>query len=145
MNYPALALASLAVLSVASCVQEKVTDGPTVPAADAGSPLPSPAVMSAKAAPAAPEPGESQRVGGDTSASVTGADGNYRAGPCSIDTPLPQGYPAPTPPGAIEIKTYPGASHAFCDETRPAGYQAEATAQAWDATVAFLKSSFQGT
>ncbi len=45
----------------------------------------------------------------------------------------------------IEIKTYPEASHAFCDETRPAGYQAEATAQAWDATVAFLKSSFQGT
>lgn len=45
----------------------------------------------------------------------------------------------------IEIKTYPGTSHAFCDETRPAGYNATATAQAWDTTVAFLKTSFQGT
>ena len=45
----------------------------------------------------------------------------------------------------IEIKTYQGTVHAFCDETRPAGYHAEASAQAWDATVAFLKTSFQGT
>jgi carboxymethylenebutenolidase len=45
----------------------------------------------------------------------------------------------------IEIKTYPGASHAFCDETRPAVYNATAAAQAWEATVAFLKTSFQGT
>ena len=45
----------------------------------------------------------------------------------------------------IEIKTYPGAAHAFCDETRPAGYDAAASAQAWEATVAFLKTSFQGT
>lgn len=45
----------------------------------------------------------------------------------------------------IEIKTYPGASHAFCDETHPAGYNATTAAQAWEATVAFLKTSFQGT
>ncbi len=45
----------------------------------------------------------------------------------------------------IEIKTYPGTTHAFCDETRQAGHNAEATAQAWDATVAFLKTCFQGT
>mgnify|MGYP001379734342 FL=1 len=44
----------------------------------------------------------------------------------------------------IEIKTYPGTSHAFCNETRPAGYDADATAQAWEATVAFLKTCFQG-
>ncbi|MDR4476569.1 MAG: dienelactone hydrolase family protein [Nitrospira sp.] len=44
----------------------------------------------------------------------------------------------------IEIKTYPGTAHAFCDETRQGCYNAEATAQAWDATVAFLKASFQG-
>ena len=45
----------------------------------------------------------------------------------------------------IEIKTYPGTTHAFCDETRPAEHNAEATAHAWDATVAFLKNCFQGT
>ena len=45
----------------------------------------------------------------------------------------------------IEIKTYPAAAHAFCDDTRPAGYDAASAAQAWDATVAFLKTSFQGT
>ena len=45
----------------------------------------------------------------------------------------------------IEIKTYPGASHAFCDETRPASYHKPASAQSWDATVAFLKTAFQGT
>jgi carboxymethylenebutenolidase len=45
----------------------------------------------------------------------------------------------------IEIKTYAGASHAFCDETRPASYHETASAQSWDATVAFLKTAFQGT
>lgn len=54
-----------------------------------------------------PAPGQSVRVGGDLSTSITGASGDYRSGPCRIDTPLPQGYPAPTPPGAIDLKTYP--------------------------------------
>lgn len=54
-----------------------------------------------------PAPGESIRVGGDMSIKVQGRDGDYRAGPCRIDTPLPEGYPLPTPPGAIEIKSYP--------------------------------------
>lgn len=40
-------------------------------------------------------------------AKVTGKDGAFRSGVCSIDTPLPAGYPMPTPPGAIEIKSYP--------------------------------------
>ncbi len=44
----------------------------------------------------------------------------------------------------IEVRTYPGTGHAFCDETRQGGYNAEATTQAWEATVAFLKASFQG-
>lgn len=38
---------------------------------------------------------------------VEGRDGDFRAGPCRIDTPLPEGYPRPTPPGAIELKSYP--------------------------------------
>lgn len=35
------------------------------------------------------------------------AGGVWRCGPCRIDTPLPAGWPAPTPPGAVEIKHYP--------------------------------------
>lgn len=54
-----------------------------------------------------PASGESVRVGGDRDTVVSGSDGDFRAGPCRIDTPLPAGYPKPTPPGAIEFKTYP--------------------------------------
>ncbi len=54
-----------------------------------------------------PSPGQTLRVGGDTNARVTGRDGDFRSGSCRIDTPLPEGYPPPTPPGAIDLKTYP--------------------------------------
>ena len=55
------------------------------------------------------------RVGGDLAAEVTAApstkDGEsttiWSFGRCRIDTPLPEGYPPPTPPGAIELKLYP--------------------------------------
>jgi hypothetical protein len=56
-----------------------------------------------------PDPGMAVRVGGDMNAAVTGTDGDFRFGPCRVDTPLPVGYPRPTPPGAIEVKTYPAA------------------------------------
>ena len=36
----------------------------------------------------------------------------YYSGVHRVTTPLPDGYPPPTPPGAIEIKTYPGARRA---------------------------------
>lgn len=55
-----------------------------------------------------PLAGEVVRIGGDRVAVVRGRDGEYRSGPCLVDTPLPAGYPPPTPPEAIEIKTYPG-------------------------------------
>jgi hypothetical protein len=54
-----------------------------------------------------PPPGETRRVGGDAAAAVTGSDGDFRAGRARIDTPFPAGYPLPTPPGAIDLKTYP--------------------------------------
>ncbi len=54
-----------------------------------------------------PPTGSSTRVGGDLAARTTGTDANYRAGVCSVDTPLPVGYPPPTPPGSIDLKTYP--------------------------------------
>ena len=34
-------------------------------------------------------------------------NGEFRSGVCRIPTPLPAGYPTPTPPGAIELKRYP--------------------------------------
>ena len=57
--------------------------------------------------PTPPPEGGVIRVGGDMSASVSGTDGDYRCGPCRVDTPLPKGYPLPTPPDAIELKAYP--------------------------------------
>lgn len=62
---------------------------------------------------AVPAPGELRRVGGDMASTVTGRDGDYHAGSCYIDTPLPSGYPLPTPPGSIDIKTYPSVRRAM--------------------------------
>jgi len=47
------------------------------------------------------------RVVGGSDRGVEFVDGVYRIDDCRITTPLPEGYPAPTPPGAIEIKRYP--------------------------------------
>jgi hypothetical protein len=52
------------------------------------------------------------RVGGDYTVAYEYADGEYRSGKCRITTPLPEGYPAPTPPGAIELKRYPSVRRA---------------------------------
>jgi hypothetical protein len=50
-----------------------------------------------------------KRVGGDLDAKAEWDERRqlWRAGSSTIDTPLPEGYPAPTPPGAIELKIYP--------------------------------------
>jgi hypothetical protein len=47
------------------------------------------------------------RVGGDREATIEVVEGVYRSGRSSIEAPLPDGYPEPTPPGAIDIKNYP--------------------------------------
>lgn len=55
------------------------------------------------------------RVGGDLAAAVTRERGTkngeesvvWRFDRCTIDTPLPEGYPPPTPPAAIDLKLYP--------------------------------------
>lgn len=44
----------------------------------------------------------------------------------------------------IDIRTYPEAQHAFMNETRETTYHEAAAAEAWDATVTFLKQCFQG-
>ena len=56
------------------------------------------------------------RVGGDvdlrTRVTQTKSGAVYTFGSMRIDTPLPVGYPAPTPPGAIELKYYPSVRRA---------------------------------
>lgn len=39
----------------------------------------------------------------------------------------------------IEVKIYPGADHAFFNDTRPEVYNAEAAADAWQRTIEFLR------
>lgn len=72
------------------------------PAGDPSPAAPAPAATT----PAAPA---NERVGGDLEATVTLKDGVYTFGKSQITTPLPDGYPAPTPPGSIDIKVYPAA------------------------------------
>ena len=52
-------------------------------------------------------PGQVTRVGGDLVAKIEIRDGEFRYGPSRIESPLPAGYPEPTPPGAIDLKRYP--------------------------------------
>lgn len=65
-----------------------------------------PAEPCSQATQPAPEP-EVNRVGGDLLIQAERRGGVYACGTALITTPLPQGYPPPTPPGAIEIKHYP--------------------------------------
>lgn len=63
-----------------------------------------------------------QRVGGDKDAKVEKRGENYHAGVCSITTPLPVGYPEPTPPGAIDLKVYPSVRRAEVSGTTMPDY-----------------------
>jgi carboxymethylenebutenolidase len=45
----------------------------------------------------------------------------------------------------VDIRTYPNAPHAFCNEQRVQNYRADATAEAWETTAAFLKTCYQNT
>lgn len=66
-----------------------------------------------------PKPGELMRIAGDMDVKIEEIPTNtqeggktisfnmYRMGDMRITTPLPEGYPAPTPPKAIDIKGYP--------------------------------------
>jgi hypothetical protein len=61
---------------------------------------------------ALPAAGESLRLEGDPAITVVleplrKGGFAYRSGQHLVDTPLPVGYPRPTPPGTIELKHYP--------------------------------------
>jgi hypothetical protein len=85
------------------------TDGATAPATS------TPAATPATTVPTAPpEAGKGVRVAGEVPDNVElvleGEE--WRFGRMRIEAPLPQGYPAPTPAGTIEIKTYPSVRRA---------------------------------
>lgn len=48
-----------------------------------------------------------KRVGGDMDAQVSQTGNGFMYESARITTALPAGYPAPTPPGAIDLKQYP--------------------------------------
>ena len=47
--------------------------------------------------------------------------GTWRSDTARIDTPLPEGYPAPTAPGCLELKTYPLVRRAKVEGRGPPG------------------------
>lgn len=56
----------------------------------------------------APAAGHALRIGGGAEDRVTaGGSAFFRFDDMVIDTSLPEGYPAPTPPDRVEVKTYP--------------------------------------
>lgn len=76
-----------------------------------------PATNPAAPAPVAePSPGVI-RVGGDMAAQVERRGESFFIGTASVTTPLPEGYPPPTPPGAIEVKDYPLVRRAMVTST----------------------------
>ena len=107
-------IAALAFLATAIQPEPVRADAtaPGTPAAPGGTaPAPAAAAPSPAARPAgAPAPGESVRLVGDAAVKPTRLEnGEYRVPDLGliIEAPLPVGYPAPTPPGMIELKTYP--------------------------------------
>ncbi len=64
--------------------------------------------------------GEALRVGGDLFAKAERRDDGFVWQQLAVTTPLPRGYPPPTPPGAIELKHYPAVRRAEYDGRRNA-------------------------
>lgn len=62
----------------------------------------------------APAPGQSVRISGSQDAATKSGD-LWKSGRLSTEAPLPDGYNAPTPEGAIELKTYPTVRRAEVD------------------------------
>ncbi len=65
----------------------------------------------------APAPGQSVRVSGTQSPATQSGD-LWISGNLATESPLPVGYNAPTPQGAVEIKTYPTVRRAELDSSK---------------------------
>jgi hypothetical protein len=63
---------------------------------------------------AAPAPGQSVRISGSQDPATKSGD-LWKSGRFATEAPLPDGYNAPTPEGAIELKTYPTVRRAEVD------------------------------
>ncbi len=60
----------------------------------------------------APSKGKVHRVYGDSPAPFLAGESWQTFNGLGIEAPLPVGYPSPTPPGCVEIKTYPSVRRA---------------------------------
>lgn len=95
----------LSVLTVVACPPDSAVESSAAP--------PSATASVPTASGAAPRTVSSvERVGGDLEAKSVDVDGEWRHGSMRIEAPLPEGYPAPTPPGAIDLKVYPAVRRA---------------------------------
>lgn len=67
-----------------------------------------------------------------------------------LDTWVPEGDVArlralaDEPHKRIEVRTYPDAPHAFCNELRPDSFRFDVATKAWNATASFLTTCLQG-
>lgn len=71
------------------------------------------------------------RVGGDREIAIEVRAGIFYCGESSIESPLPDGYPEPTPPGAIDIKTYPSVRRAEFRQESARGLNARMNVGFW--------------
>jgi hypothetical protein len=89
---------------------------PTPPAATPATPATAPVAVvvdpEVQAARKQPTEGQTFRVAGGMDLAITRRGDSFLAGRSAITTPLPVGYPDPTPPGAIDIKRYPSVRRA---------------------------------
>jgi len=95
---------------------QPTTPTPAAPSSPAATPSDTAILAGAPVAPIQPTipppPGQSVRIGGDRQAKIAKESDRITMGTAEISTPLPEGYPLPTPPDAIDLKTYPSVRRA---------------------------------
>lgn len=99
----------IATLAFLASAFQPLSDATTPPVGT--SPEAQPATTGSKANPA---PGAALRLVGEATVKPVLENGEYRLPELGmmVEAPLPDGYPAPTPPEMIEIKTYPSVRRA---------------------------------
>ena len=99
----------IATLAFLASTFQPIGDAPKAPEAGTDA-AKAPAATAPTRPEGAPEPGKTVRMVGDAAVVPERlGNGEYRLKDMGmvIEAPLPDGYPAPTPPGMIELKTYP--------------------------------------